>query len=323
VLEAAPGETVLDALLRNGIRAPHSCRKGTCGSCLLRATGGHAPAPAAQAGLRETLRVRGYFHACQCVPAGDMEVALPNDAQASCAAVVAAKEFPGPEVCRLKLELLAPFDYRAGQNVILRRDDGLARSYSLASVPHADVHAELHVRRRKNGAMSRWIFESLEAGQRIELQGPFGDCFYLSGREDTPLLLIGTGTGLAPLIGIARDALLRGHRSRIVLYHGVRYPADAYGRLELGRLAAAFPTFEPVLCLSQPPAPEEFASGHANDLAFAQFEDLTGWRVYLCGSPGMVADAKKAAFLAGASIADIYTDAFEGNIVADASQHSP
>ncbi len=125
------------------------------------------------------------------------------------------------------------------------------------------------------------------------------------------MLLIGTGTGLALLVGIARDALANGHSGKIVLYHGVRQATDSYHRAELERLASAHGTFEPNFCVSREAEPSGFSAGRADELAFDRFEDLSGWRVYLCGAPGMVKAAKRAAYLAGASMHDIWSDAFE------------
>jgi len=52
-------------------------------------------------------------------------------------------------------------------------------------------------------------------------------------------------------------------------------------------------------------------NGRAEDVALADHPDLSGWRVYLCGYPPMVNDARRRAFLAGAGMSDIYVDPFE------------
>lgn len=308
--EVAQGESVLDTLLRNDIDVPYSCRKGTCGTCRVRSTAGAAPPAAAQAGFRASQRAQGLFHACQCVPIGDMEVARP-DAAEPVEAVVESKVMLAPTVCRLRLKLPASFNYHAGQSILLQRSDGLTRSYSLASVPHLDEHAELHVRLFENGAMSRWIFEDVAPGVTLSVRGPFGDCMYMPGAEEGSMLLLATGTGFAPIVAIARDALSRGHLGRIVIVHGVRDASDAYSREVLDAVAAAYPNVETMLCVSRGDAPAGFFPGRAVDVAFERFPDLGRWRVFLCGAPAAVAAAKKEAYLAGARMDDIYADAFE------------
>lgn len=310
VFDANDGETVLDVLLRQGVELPSSCRKGVCQTCILRST--DVPPPArAQEGLKPTLRAQGYFLPCMCPVSSDMTIAAPRDADVFGRAVVVEKQTLGGDVCRLRLEPATALYYHAGQFVNLRRADGLSRSYSLASVPHADPLLELHVRRMKHGLMSSWIWGELAVGDAIDMYGPSGSCFYLPGREQGDLLLVGTGTGLAPLVGIARDALLSGHRGRVHLFHGSATFAGLYLHTELRALEARFPSFRYTPCLDGEAPPADCARGRANDIAFATHPKLDGVRVFLCGAPEMVRSAKKTAYLAGAAIADIYADPFE------------
>ena len=71
--ELKPGETVLDGLLRNGIQVPYHCRVGACQTCLLKATEGEPPKEAVD-GLSATLRAKGLFYSCVCVPDEDLTV---------------------------------------------------------------------------------------------------------------------------------------------------------------------------------------------------------------------------------------------------------
>jgi ferredoxin-NADP reductase len=217
---------------------------------------------------------------------------------------------------RVALESHAPIDYRPGQFINLFRDRTLARSYSIASVPHRDEHIHLHVRRLAGGRMSGWIHGELRPGQTVEIQGPAGDCFYVPGHPEQPLLLIGTGSGLAPLYGIVRDALSRGHGGPVRLFHGSRDLKGIYLVDELRALAGEHPNFGYVPCLSGPEVPAGFAAGRAHEVALREVPDLRGWRLFLCGHPDMVKQAKKRAFLAGASMKDIHADAFSVNLAA-------
>ena len=230
--EAAPGETVLAALLRQGVDVANSCRAGACQSCLLRAACGTVPAEAQQ-GLKATLVEQGYFLSCVCRPESDL--ALEPAGGLEVAGRIAALERLTETVLRAHVETEAPLEYRAGQYITLRRADGLARSYSLASLP-ADGTLELHVRRAPNGKMSGWLFDEARADDPVSVRGPAGDCFYTSGKPEQPLLLAGTGTGLAPLVGICRDALVQGHTGPIRLFHGAVRPAGLYLQDELSAL---------------------------------------------------------------------------------------
>jgi NAD(P)H-flavin reductase len=293
-----------------GVETPYSCKKGVCQTCILRST--NVPPPAgAQDGLKPTLRQQGYFLACACPVSCDLVLAEPSDADVFGQATVVSKRTLGADVCSVQLEPRTSLDYHAGQFVNLRRPDGLARSYSLASVPYADALLELHVRRMTNGRMSGWIFDELAVGDSIDFYGPSGSCFYVRGRESGDLLLIGTGTGLAPLYGVARDALLSGHTGLVRLFHGSATIAGLYLDRELHALAERFANFRYTPCLDGEEHTPSAARGRASDMAFAEHHKLDGWRVYLCGAPAMVTSAKKRAYLAGAALADIHADPFE------------
>ncbi|MDK2972790.1 MAG: hypothetical protein PWP23_2545, partial [Candidatus Sumerlaeota bacterium] len=72
-------ESVLEALTREGIAVPSSCRSGVCQSCLMRADEGSVPA-AAQQGLKDSLKSQGYFLSCVCKPSEDLRVRMPDAA---------------------------------------------------------------------------------------------------------------------------------------------------------------------------------------------------------------------------------------------------
>jgi NAD(P)H-flavin reductase len=304
------GESVLDALLRQGADLAYSCRKGSCLTCMLRCTGGHVP-PEAQGGLRETLRAQGYFLPCQASPAGDLDLAAPADADLYGRARLTEIERLAPAIVRIRLESATPLYYHPGQFINLRRGDGLARSYSLASVPRLEGYLEIHVKRLAGGAMSTWLNDKARVGDSVDIQGANGSGFYLPGRPDQPMLLIGNGSGLAPLYGIARDALHDGHRGEIRLYHGSRTAGGLYLRDALRALATRYGNFSYTPCVSGPQADAGDRAGRAETVAFGELPQLSGWRVFLCGYPPMVDAARQAAYLAGAKLADIHADAFE------------
>jgi NAD(P)H-flavin reductase len=248
-----------------------------------------------------------------CRPKEDLEVALPDDTQAAIPATVKKLELLNEDIMRVMLECHAPIEYKAGQFINLFRDQTLGRSYSLASVPQTDDHLHLHVRRLPQGRVSGWIHEELRPDQSVEIRGPAGDCFYVPGKPEQSMILIGTGSGLAPLYGIIRDALRQGHAGPIRLFHGSRDRRGLYLIGELQDLMAQYANFDYVPCLSGGDVPHGFAAGRAHEVALKKVPDLKNWRLFLCGHPEMVKQAKKKAFLAGASMKDIYADAFNVN----------
>ena len=305
-LSLEPGETALDALLRAGVPVPHSCRAGACQSCRLRACAGEPP-PAAQVGLKPSQRERGYFLACLCRPASDLTIAVDDDPPQD--AEVLAIDPLSADVVRLRLRPATPLPYRAGQFITLLRADGLARSYSLASLPD-DPTLELHVRVLPRGRMSPWIAHELRPGDHLRVRGPEGDCFYTLGQPEQPLLLIGTGTGLAPLYGIVRDALRAGHTGPITLLHGALTPAGHYLVDVLSDMSRAHPNLHYLRCALHGEPAEGLQIGGIEAVAAALLPKLAGHRVFLCGDPERVQALRKQCFMRGARMNQILADAF-------------
>ena len=310
--ELAENQSVLDCLNRQGVPVPSACRAGVCQTCLMRAMAGTPPV-ASQLGLKDSLKAQNYFLACLCQASEDLTVALPDDAHISVRAMVQKLELLSREIMRVELECQEPLEYRAGQFINLVHGGAHVRSYSIASLPRPGQPLELHVRRLPRGRVSGWIHEELQIGQSVEIRGPAGDCIYVSGKPGQPILLVGTGSGLAPLYGILRDALDQGHQGPIRLFHGSREAHGLYLMDELRALERRFPNFAYYPCLSGSAVPEGCRAGRAHEIALRETAGLKGWRVYLCGHPEMVKLARKKAFLAGASLQEIHADAFSAS----------
>lgn len=301
-------ETVLDALARQGVAIPSSCRNGVCQTCMMQSADANVPSTA-QNGLKSTLQAQNYFLACVCHPSEDMTVSLADNTDRLFSATVTAIRQLNDEVKCVGLDCPALQDYRAGQFINLYRDSEVARSYSLASVP-TDSYLRLHVRRLPDGRVSNWIHDELKVGDSVQISAPVGSCFYLPNAPQKPLLLIGTGSGLAPLMGIVRDALNQQHTGDIYLYHGSHDVAGLYLVDELREMAEHYPNLHYIPCISGDDVPVQHQAGRAVDVALTAHPNLAGWRVFLCGNPNMVKTARKKAYLAKAAMNDIYADAF-------------
>ncbi|ORU92432.1 MAG: hypothetical protein A6F70_02625 [Cycloclasticus sp. symbiont of Bathymodiolus heckerae] len=303
------GDSVLTTLLANHVDIPYACQQGLCQSCLIRSPN-QTPPPESQKWLQETQRARNFLLACQCHPTEDMELELdPNEQPFLTVSIVSTKPL-SDDIIELIIKHPDNFDFHPGQFINLRRHDGLVRSYSIANCKKTDNTLELHIRKLSDGKFSEWAHQSLNTGDTIEMQGPFGDCFYIQSDPEQPLLLIGTGTGLAPLAGILYDALAQGHTGPIHLYHGSRDQAGLYWVEELSKLANTTHNFNYLPCLSGEEASSPFQSGRAHDEALSDFPDLKNHQIYLCGHPNMVKEAQRKAYLAGAPLHRILADAF-------------
>ncbi len=304
-----PDETVLDSLLRHNVEISYACKKGTCHSCMIRSTDG-APPEKSQGDLKDTLKRQNNFLACLCVPEQDMSLKLPDQSELFSDGKVVANEMLNRNTILLIVECHDVLEYNAGQFVNLQREDGLTRSYSIANTPQESKTLEFHIRRLPGGKFSEWVHDEIKVGDMLSVSEPKGHCFYIPERKEQGLLLVGTGSGLAPLAGILTDALSHGHSGPIQLFHGSSEREDLYRIDEMRKLSEQHKNFSYTPCISGEDVPEGFKHGRANTVALSEITDLKGWRVFLCGHPEMVSQMKIQAFLKGASIDDIYTDAF-------------
>lgn len=314
-----PDELLLDALIRQGKEIPFSCRSGSCRVCMMRTTEGEVP-ESSKVGISAHLQRKGYFLPCQCRPENDLSIAVPRNADLACYAVVHEKKMLAQDVCSFLIEPSVSLYYHAGQFINIKNEKGDLRSYSLASVPHQDYYLELHVRRHPQGLMSRWLVDDVQPGDEIELIRPAGESYYRAEKHE-PIMLVATGTGLAPLIGIARDALHSGHSGDIYLYHGARDQADLYADKVLCRLADEFSHFYYKPCLQD--------NGTVQNAIRLDHDDLHNFWVHLAGNPEMVSNTANMVQELGAKEEHILSDPFSvleidstENVIDDTDQHN-
>jgi ferredoxin-NADP reductase len=123
-----------------------------------------------------------------------------------------------------------------GQHVDVRltAEDGYTaqRSYSISAPADADV-VELTVQLTADGEVSPFLVQELAPGDEIELRGPLGGWFVWRREQPEPVLLVGGGSGVAPLMAMLRARRLAGSHAPMRLLYSVRTPADVYYAAEL------------------------------------------------------------------------------------------
>ena len=306
-LELHAQETVLECLERHGVTVPSSCRSGVCQTCLLRSVEGEVP-DAAQIGLKPVRRRQGYFLACLCRPTADLKLSGEDETFES---RIVKTERLAPDVYRVWLQRPSDFDFEAGQFLqVIRSGDGLTRPYSIASLPERGL-LELHVALAPMGAMSRWL--PTATGTVVRIRGPFGACTYPDGDPSRPLVLAGTGTGMAPLCGVLRCALSRGHRGRIRVLHGARTANDLYAKPILEALAREHSSIEttyhtPRLDDGSPLS--AIVGALTERAALAAVSTTPDAHAFVCGNPTFVRSLRRSLYLAGLALSDIHSDAF-------------
>src|SRR5262245_4191789 len=129
-----------------------------------------------------------------------------------------------------------------GQHVDVRLTaaDGYStqRSYSIASASEIG-RVELTVQRVADGEVSPYLTEFAEPGDQFELRGPVGGYFTWSPAESAPVLLVGGGSGVVPLMAMIRTRAVTGNRAPFRLIYSSRGPDEVIYAAELERLARA------------------------------------------------------------------------------------
>jgi CDP-4-dehydro-6-deoxyglucose reductase, E3 len=298
--KAKAGDVLLDAALANGIAIPHDCRSGHCGSCLARVRSGstilgEAPMP-------------GMVYACKARILSNLEVETEEVPEAR---IVNGFVREIRRLVRNVLEVtIAPeqrLNFLPGQYFNFKFAGFPARSYSatrpLDRRPRATA-ITLHIERLPEGRVSGELGGRIGAGHSAVIEGPYGHAFFRKGRSGR-LILISSGTGFAPLWGIACAALKENPEREILLLTGLGTADPVYMAAGLERLAS-FPNVEIIVTIGQRPGLSEFVregyptdhlpSFHAGDIAYA------------CGSPRMLETLSP---ILAASRVEFYTDPFE------------
>ncbi|WP_183855413.1 FAD-binding oxidoreductase [Prosthecomicrobium pneumaticum] len=236
------------------------------------------------------------------------------------AATVRRVETKTPTVKSFFLEPAEPFAYRAGQHVDVRltAPDGYSteRSYSIASAPETAPLVELTVELLEGGEVSPFFHEVVEPGDTLEIRGPIGGHFVWRVAEGGPVLLVGGGSGVVPLMGMARHRAAQRADVPMLLFFSARHWDEVIFRDELLDLEARGDGFSLALALTREPARREADFGRRIDgaAAMAALARLPAPpRVaYVCGSNPFVEAATAALMEAGIPAPVIRTERYGG-----------
>ncbi len=294
----AAGSNLLDALNGAGVAVPYSCRAGSCHACLVQCVGGDVRDSRPDA-LSPVQRDRGWRLACQCQVVEDVQIHTFDPQRDGQAARVAAVDWLGGQVLRLRVTPERPLRYQAGQHLVLWAGD-VARPYSLASLPEEDRFLEFHLDCREPGQFID-AARQMKAGDPIrlgELRG--GALHYDPDWHDRPLWLLAAGTGLAPLFGLLREALRQHHQGAIRLIHVAHDAAGHYLAKPLAALAAKHQNLS-----------VELLTAAEASSALAQLRLVSRQtQALLCGHPDRVEAFAKRLYLAGLPRNQLLADVF-------------
>ena len=301
-------ESVLNCLLRHDIEHPHSCQSGVCQSCLIKSDPAMVE-PSWQEGISDTLKKQGYFLACMAYPKLDIQLENLDSDACNVTAVIISMEKLSPNVVQLKLLTDTLDDWIPGQFLSFITPTNITRSYSIANIPSQDGYIELHIKLYPGGAMSTWIEKNSAINTQIKIRGSFGKCFYYNPQKlKFDMLLVGTGTGLAPLIAIVKSALFQDHDGQITLIHGGLTDQDIYYGSVIEALVAQHDNLHYAPCVLK--SKGCFPENAIDQQMLSCLIHPATMRLYVCGPKETTVKLKTKAFIAGVPSGYILSDEF-------------
>ncbi|MFW5815329.1 MAG: CDP-6-deoxy-delta-3,4-glucoseen reductase [Wenzhouxiangella sp.] len=316
---ARPGETVLSAALRHGIVLPYSCKNGTCASCKCRIVEGTVVYPYnPPSALEFNDLYAGFGLSCQAVAEGDLIIEARELEQV---ADIPVRKLPArveslekftPEIMRLRLKLpkAARLQFLAGQYIDIIQADGKRRAFSIASAPSEKEFIELHIKHVSGGGFTGQVFETMKPKDILRFEGPLGT-FFIRRSSDRPLVLMGGGTGFAPLKSMIEELLEAGDERPVQLFWGVRTEPDLYASGLIQSWIDQHPDLRFVPVLAEPGDGWSGERGLVHEAVLRQVARLADHDVYMSGPPAMVSAGREAFLSAGVPEDRLFYDSFD------------
>ncbi|RRI04394.1 oxidoreductase [Mesorhizobium tamadayense] len=233
-------------------------------------------------------------------------------------ATIARIEKRTPRVTSFWFQPSRPFAHLPGQHVDVRltAPDGYQarRSYSIASAPEAGAGIELAIERLDDGEVSPFFHDVAEVGDEIELRGPLGGHFIWQVSDGPPILLVGGGSGVVPLMAMVRHRTLQKSATPVTLVFSARVWDEVIFRDELIDLDDRRDGFELVLTLTREQArrPADYSRRVDAHMMVQAMERLpkAPRLAFVCGSNAFVSAAAEALIGAGVPARIIRTERY-------------
>ena len=224
-----------------------------------------------------------------------------------------------PHVRSFTLSLPNFTPHLAGQHYDLRltAEGGYQaeRSYSIASPPEQTGEIELTIELVAEGEVSGYLFEGVQIGDPLEVRGPIGGYFVWRGEATAPpLLLVGGGSGVVPLMAMLRHRQRIGLHTPAVLLFSVRTPDEVIYQAELEAMAEEDTSFTLLLDYTRQ-APAGWA-GYQRRLDAAMLQEVVQRfgaatpQAFVCGPTGLVEVVATGLQAAGLPASSILTERF-------------
>ncbi len=300
---ACASEPLLRSALRAGVGFPYECNAGSCGSCKFELLEGTLDIPEEiTKGTSERDRQRRRYLACQVHAAGDCRIKVrtadsfvPLHAPRALQARLVQRIDHTHDLSEFRLLADGPAQFLSGQYALLSLPGQSGwRAYSMANLPNAAGEWHFFIKRVPGGAFTEALFERVQLGDTLLLDGPYGMA-YARHEAERPVMCIAGGSGFSPMLGIARSLAAQGtlKARRLEFFYGCRTPLDRPDASLVESLRPQLGALDHVVAVSDAAAAAAAdwsgPQGFIHEVLAAHLgEDSTGREYYISGPPPMV-----------------------------------
>ncbi len=209
----------------------------------------------------------------------------------------------------LRFVARAPFRWAAGQYLVVARGSGvdLCLPFSIASAVDPARPGEFQIAAAFGAGAD--VIDELQVGAELEVEGPAGT-FVWQKIPSPAALLVGVGTGIAPLRALIQEELARPTATRLLLLAGHRAPEDVLFHDEFSRLAESEPRFQFVPTITGGAAHWIGRRGRVQTQLAEAVRSLGPLDAYVCGRIDMVHEVVSALDLLGVPAARIRSEGY-------------
>jgi all-trans-retinol 13,14-reductase len=250
-------------------------------------------------------------------PAPVQKLALPDPIQRSLMArcVEVVEVTPDVKAFRFRDDAGHAMDYKPGQFVTLEikvNGKKVFRSYTMSSTPSNPNYFELTVKRVEGGPVSNWLCDQLKAGSTLPMTGPHGK-FTCAPKPRKKLLLLSAGSGVTPMLSMARWLHDLQSDTDVVYFHCARTAADVIFGEEVDAIAVANPRFVQHNCLTRSTKKDKWRglTGYLDGAMLKKVApDFAQREVYICGPTGFMEGSKALFQKLGFGMAHFHEESF-------------
>ena len=319
------GNPVLTSLKEQGIFIPSACGgRGSCGLCKLKIDeGGGDYLPTELSWITKEEQKQNIRLCCQIKVKNDMEITVPEEFLN-----IREYEVKVDKIVDLTYDIKGltlafqdadEMDFKAGQFVQLQVpeydmcEEPVYRAYSISSSPSEKKKIDLLIKYVNNGICTTYVHKHLREGEKITMNGPYGD-FYLRD-TDSEIIFMAVGSGMAPILSILLDMAEKGIGRKATYLFGIKNTDDIFLFDELREIEKKLPNFKFVPSVSRPDENQKWdgETGRLTDILPKYLKDPGKTEAYLCAGEKVISSYRAKLIELGIPAEKIYYDSFGGN----------